>query len=102
MWTDFHLSPDGRTLATIGCYWACPYVIKLFDFAEPLKLPLTEIGEIELLSNNEIITQWMDSHTVQLGLSEIETIGEDFADGTHAYKVVANPIGEKREVHVNK
>lgn len=55
IWTDFHLSPDGKTLGTIGCYRACPYEIKLFDFSEPFNLPLKEIKEIELLDNDEII-----------------------------------------------
>jgi hypothetical protein len=61
IWTDFYLSPDGNTLATIGCYWACPYVIKLFDFRDPMTLPLDEIKEIPLLQNNEIIVSWLDN-----------------------------------------
>lgn len=40
--TDFSLSPSGKVLVTIGCYWACSYVIKVFDFSNPLQLPLVE------------------------------------------------------------
>ncbi|MGB4811819.1 MAG: hypothetical protein WBP13_04980 [Methylophilaceae bacterium] len=65
IWTEFHLSPDGKTLATIGCYWACPYVIKLFDFSNPLNLPLTEIKEIRLM-DEEITLVWLDNDTLQL------------------------------------
>jgi hypothetical protein len=101
IWTDFHLSPNGETLATIGCYWACPYVIKLFDFTDPMTLPLTEVKEIELLQNNEIITSWLDNDTIQLSLSESKTVRKDFEDGSHKYKVVANPVGEKREMKIN-
>ena len=101
IWTDFHLSPDGKTLATIGCYWACPYVIKLFDFTDPMTLPLTEIKEIQLLQNNEIITSWSDNDTIQLSLSEAKTVREDFEDGSHKYTVVTNPVGEKREIKIN-
>jgi hypothetical protein len=101
IWTDFHLSPNGETLATIGCYWACPYVIKLFDFTDPMTLPLTEVKEIELLQNNEIITSWLDNDTIQLSLSESKTVREDFEDGSHKYKVVAKPVGEKREMKIN-
>ena len=101
IWTDFHLSPDGKTLATIGCYWACPYVIKLFDFADPMTLPLTEIKEIQLLQNNEIITSWLDNDTIQLSLSESKTVREDFEDGPHKYTVLANSVGEKREIKIN-
>ncbi len=39
IWTNFYLSPDGNKLATIGCYWACPYVIKVYNFKSPMKLP---------------------------------------------------------------
>jgi len=55
----FIYRPDGKTLATIGCYWACPFVTKVFDFSNPMVLPLTEIKEIELLGN-EIIVGWLD------------------------------------------
>ena len=101
IWTDFHLSPNGKYLATIGCYWACPLVIKIFDFTNPLSLPLKEIKEIQLLQDNEIITSWLDNDTIQLSLSELETVREDFEDGSHKYKVVANPVGEKRQIKIN-
>ena len=101
IWTDFHLSPDGKTLATIGCYWGCSYVVKLFDFTHPMILPLTEIKEIQLLQNNEIITSWLDNDTIQLSLSESKTLREDFEDGSHIFKIVTTPIGEKREIKIN-
>jgi hypothetical protein len=100
IWTDFHLSPDNKTLATIGCYWACRYSIKLFDFSEPLNLPLKEINEIALLRNNEIITCWLDNDTIQLSLSKSETVKEEFEDGSHTYKIVTKLIGEKREIKI--
>jgi hypothetical protein len=101
IWTDFNLSPNGEILATIGCYWACPFIIKLFDFSKPLTLPLTEIKEIRLLENNEIIVGWLDNETIQLSFSESDTVREDFEDGTHQYKIVTNVIGEKREININ-
>jgi hypothetical protein len=101
IWTDFYLSPDSKTLATIGCYWACPYLIKLFDFSEPLNLPLKEINEIALLGNNEIITCWLDNDTIQLSLSESKTVKEELKDGSHTYKIITTPIGEKREIKIN-
>lgn len=66
IWTDFMLSPDGNTLATIGCYWACPYVLKLFDFSNPMNLPLKEIKEIKLLDNDETMLGWIDNETLQM------------------------------------
>lgn len=64
IWTDFHLSPDGKKLATIGCHWACSFVIKVYDFTEPMSLPLKEINEIDLIGNDEIITGWQDNETL--------------------------------------
>lgn len=60
IWTDHYASPDGKTLAVIGCFWACPFVIKLLDFTNPMTLPLPEIREIDLLDNDEIILNWID------------------------------------------
>ena len=64
--TEFYLSPNGRILATIGCYWACPYAIKLFDFGNPMNLPLREIKEIELLEVDELtLLGWTDDQTLK-------------------------------------
>lgn len=101
IWTSFLLSPNGKVLATTGCYWACPDSIKLFDFTDPMMLPLTEIKEIQLLQNNEILTCWLDNDTLQASLAAFETVREEFANGSHRYKVVPNPVGERREIKIN-
>jgi hypothetical protein len=36
-WVDCYPSPDGRTLAVDGCFWACPYEYKFFDFTNPAR-----------------------------------------------------------------
>jgi hypothetical protein len=64
IWTEFHLSPNGTYLATIGCVWACPYTIKVFDFQNPLNLPLKEIEEIILLDDEQTMI-WLDNETIQ-------------------------------------
>jgi hypothetical protein len=64
IWTEFHLSPSGDYLATIGCIWACPYTVKIFDFLNPLDLPLKEIKEIVLL-NDETTAFWINDETIQ-------------------------------------
>ncbi len=61
IWTNFQLSPDGNKLATIGCYWACPYVIKVYDFKTPMELPLLELMELDLVDNSEEILGWIDN-----------------------------------------
>lgn len=49
-WVDMTPSPSGNLIAVDGCYWACPYEIKIFDFSNPLFPPfecLTEDYSIE-------------------------------------------------------
>lgn len=36
-WTEAFLSPDENTLVVDGCYWACPYEYRFFDFTDPSK-----------------------------------------------------------------
>jgi hypothetical protein len=100
IWTDFHLSPNGRTLATIGCYWACPYVIKLFDFSDPLNLPLKEIKEIALLGNDEIIIGWLDKETLKLKGFKRECEHEYFEGGSKRMKIISETNIE-REIKIN-
>jgi hypothetical protein len=89
IWTGFHLSPDGKYLATIGCYWACSYVIKIFDFTSPLNLPLTEIKEIDLLGNDEIILGWADNETIKTKGIKREQETECFNDGSFRAKTIS-------------
>ncbi|MBL0911029.1 MAG: hypothetical protein IBJ09_01560 [Bacteroidia bacterium] len=66
IWTDFQLSPDGKILAVIGCYWACPYLLKLYDFSAPLQLPLPELAELELIGNDEVMNGWADKDHLRM------------------------------------
>ena len=66
IWTNFHLSPNGNLLATIGCIWGGPYFMKIFDFRYPMILPLPEVKEIDLLGNDEEIIRWIDNETLQM------------------------------------
>jgi hypothetical protein len=46
--SDAELLPDGVTLKVFGCYWACPYETRLYDFSVPLPDPskgLTHLTE---------------------------------------------------------
>ncbi len=101
IWTDFHLSPDGKTLATIGCYWACPYVIKLFDFTNPMNLPLKEIREIELLGNDEIILGWIDVETLQMKGFQREREPEYSKGGGFRMKTISETNVE-RQIKINE
>jgi hypothetical protein len=100
IWTDFHLSSDGTKLATIGCYWACPYVIKIFDFTNPLILPLKEITEIKLLDNDEIILGWLDNATLQMKGVQRQTEPEYIEGGGMRMKII-NETNVERQLKIN-
>ena len=99
IWTDFHLSPDGNTLATIGCYWGSPYMIKIYDFRAPLSLPLRELNIIELLDNDEVITGWKDNETLKTKGIKREREIEKFENGSQRMKIISETPAE-REISV--
>jgi hypothetical protein len=89
IWAEFFPSPDGKTLAVIGCFWACPYEIKIYDFSHPLELPLRELRSIPLIGDDETIDHWLDNRTFITKGIETEYIEEGLADGTVNYKQVS-------------
>jgi hypothetical protein len=43
-WAGYRLLEDGKTLEVDGCYWACPYELRLYDVSDPMNgWPLLEI-----------------------------------------------------------
>jgi len=66
IWTEHHLSPDKNILAVIGCFWACPYTLRLYKFDSPLDLPLDEIQEIDLINGYTQFVDWIDIQTIKL------------------------------------
>lgn len=97
IWTDFFLSPDGKTLATIGCFWACPFVIKFYDFNNPLNLPLIELKEVELIGSEEIV-EWRDNNSIKTNGIKTEYIEELQENGG----VIFKPVGETKVERIIK
>jgi hypothetical protein len=60
IWCQFHPSGDKKRLAIIGCYWACPYLVVVYDFGTPMSLPLRKIAEYVLKSNDTRFGEWLD------------------------------------------
>jgi len=61
-WSNIFLSPDEKTLAVHGCYWAYPYEYKFFDFSDPSKgWPLLEC-DIDTNSQNDEYSYWSKDH----------------------------------------
>ena len=58
IWMEFYPSPSMDKIAIVGCCWACPYVVAVYNFHNPTQLPLKRIIEI-LLSGNDF-EKWID------------------------------------------
>ncbi len=62
IWTDCKLSPDENRLAVGGCYWACPYEIRILDVsADPPFFPLKELVSLPM---SEGKLSWIDHETL--------------------------------------
>lgn len=35
-WTDYKYDPTNKLLLVAGCYWACPYEFRVYDFSDPM------------------------------------------------------------------
>ena len=62
IWSDFYFSPSGDSLAVIGCFWACPYEVRVYDFSNPLVLPLPEIKAVSLADSELDSIEWIDNY----------------------------------------
>lgn len=82
-WASIHPSPDKKVIAVDGCYWACPYEVVLFDFREPMKLPLPELerwDEAEGFESWETEGRLLLSRTIDVRKSD----GKPYDDLTDA------------------
>lgn len=75
IWTDFYPSLDKTKLAIVGCYWAGPYQLTVYDFRDPMNLPLPIIVQFNLPGNNANFGQWLtnESLTVVDDQGEVHT-----------------------------
>lgn len=63
--TDYYPSPDLKQLAIVGCYWACPYEVQVFDISNIELLPWPMILETELKDGeNDVV--WLDDNTFRI------------------------------------
>lgn len=59
-WVVHHPSPDGTLLAVEGCYWACPYEVRIYDFSKPMEMPHPLLHRETDLEN---FSGWKDAKT---------------------------------------
>ncbi|HMT73223.1 MAG TPA: hypothetical protein PKA77_04105 [Chitinophagaceae bacterium] len=63
IWCEYYPSPDGKRLAVIGCYWACPYEILVFDTSEPTRFPFKELYRHDTFQEK---LEWLDNVTLKI------------------------------------
>jgi hypothetical protein len=66
IWAEFHLSPDQSKLAVVGCYWGGPYQVTVYDFRQPLDLPLPKMGEFNLPENDAQFAEWATESAIRV------------------------------------
>jgi hypothetical protein len=66
IWTEFHLSPDKSKLAISGCYWGAPYLVVVYNFSEPLRLPLERVKEVGLYGKNIDFEKWISNDVLSV------------------------------------
>jgi hypothetical protein len=59
IWIEFHPSPNKSKLAIIGCHWACPYEVVVYDFRFPMNLPFSIVTR-EILNVQENFDKWLN------------------------------------------
>ena len=63
IWCVITLSPDEDKIAIEGCYWACPYEVTIYDFRDPMTLPLPILTQITFSVRDgawESFGAWLD------------------------------------------
>lgn len=62
IWCEYYPSPDGKRLAVIGCYWACPYELVVFDTSNPTSFPYKELYRQDTFQEK---LEWLDNTTLR-------------------------------------
>jgi len=67
IWCEYYPSPDSKKLAIIGCYWACPYEIVVFDTTNPTTFPYRELYRQDTFKEK---LEWLDNTTLKITADE--------------------------------
>jgi len=65
IWTDILASPDNNKLAVIGCYWACPYELVIYDCSDLFVLPYPYIYR-EHVESGFSLKEWCNNQSLTL------------------------------------
>ncbi len=66
IWVECLISPSQTKIAVTGCYWACPYELKVFDLSNLKNVDLQETGfnELAAIPYESGKLSWIDDQTV--------------------------------------
>lgn len=65
IWSYILPSPDNKRLAVIGCYWACPYELVIYDCSDLFNLPYRCIYR-EYISSGYNLKEWCNDQSIIL------------------------------------
>lgn len=63
IWARFFPSPDKNRIAIVGCHWACPYEVRVYDFTDPSVVPLSILKTVVLLEEEKDEIEWAGDYT---------------------------------------
>ena len=72
IWTEILPSPDKTKLAVIGCYWACPYEVVVYDISKICQLPYPVIKRKVVAMEN--LKDWQGNETLILETKDSESL----------------------------
>ena len=64
---DYHPNPSKTILAVEGCYWACPYEVKFFDFTDPMSWNLEPKYKQPGSNNGDRFFGWISEDIAHIG-----------------------------------
>lgn len=75
IWAQIHPSPDKTKLAVLGCYWACPFGIRIYDIKDITMPPYPIIYETYPSNDHEFLNiEWIDNISFKIKTETKEII----------------------------
>ena len=71
-WAEIKPSSSGKYLLVDGCYWACDYELRLYDFSKPTELPIPMVANLSYLYGNpyeesvSLHGKWLDDRRIEI------------------------------------
>jgi hypothetical protein len=90
-WVGMKFRAEGSVLVVDGCYWACPYEFRFYDFSDPMA-GWPQIGEGTWIDNDRREPTFNDDGTITCYQTEYN---EDAEDEDEDGNLVLQPVAAK-------